>query len=283
MKLRDIKYLLNEVRKVKTVKEVSFEGGEPFLYYPIMVRAVEEAVKLGFEVEIVTNCYWACSLEDALEWLKPFAEMKRISLSLSSDYFHGEKWITEEVENAVKAAKKLRIPAIVLAISNLEVEEKCPKEVLGIQVDLSELRFRGRAAVKLSDKAEKKNFKEFKECPYEDLAAPVRVHLDPFGYVHVCQGICIGNAFQKPFQIIMENYKPQNHPIVAPLLEKGPIGLAEKYNVPYQKAYADACHFCYDVRLKLRKAFPELSEFLAPGQAYGEGLEQANSLGKFLG
>ena len=272
IKLKEILFLLNEIRKVEAVKEISLEGGEPFLYYPIMVKAAKEAVKLGFSVEIVTNGYWACSVEDALEWLKPFAEIENISLSLSSDYFHGEKWITEEAENAVKAAKKLGIPIIILAVSNPNISEKCPNEVLGVPVDISELRFRGRAAEKLVKNVEKGNWTEFKECPYEDLADPVRVHIDPLGYVHVCQGICIGNAFQKSFSKIIKEYKPYSHPIVEALLKNGPFGLAQKYGVPHKEFYADACHFCYEIRCTLRKLLPEVSEFLAPDQVYGEDL-----------
>ena len=57
--------------------------GAFFLFYPIIVRAVEEAVKLGFRVEVLSNCYWASCPEDAKVWLLPMA--KHVELSLSSD------------------------------------------------------------------------------------------------------------------------------------------------------------------------------------------------------
>jgi pyruvate-formate lyase-activating enzyme len=74
-----------------TVNFVSIEGGEPFLYYPIMVTAVKEAVNLGFQVEVLSNCYWATSPEDAIEWLLQIAETIDVKLSLSSDLYHGRK------------------------------------------------------------------------------------------------------------------------------------------------------------------------------------------------
>jgi len=59
--------------------------------------------------------------------------------------------------------------------------------------------YKGRAATELPEDTDKKPWDELTKCPYEDLANPERVHVDPLGYVHVCQGISIGNAWQKPF------------------------------------------------------------------------------------
>jgi len=47
------------------------------------------------------------------------------------------------------------------------------------------------------------------------------------------------------------------------------VALVEKYNLPHDEAYADACHLCYTARQMLRNKF---SEILAPDQMYGEGL-----------
>jgi len=94
--IEQIKDILVEAKKLGTVDSISMEGGEPFLFYPIMVRAVEEAVKLGFRVEVLSNCYWASCPEDAKVWLLPMA--KDVELSLSSDFYHGESWQIEEVK-----------------------------------------------------------------------------------------------------------------------------------------------------------------------------------------
>ena len=75
--LKQIKEVLAEAKKIGTVEWIYFEGGEPFLYYPIMVEAVKLAKKQDFKVGIVTNSYWATSIEDAEIWLKPFSELGR--------------------------------------------------------------------------------------------------------------------------------------------------------------------------------------------------------------
>jgi hypothetical protein len=127
--------------------------------------------------------------------------------------------------------------------------------------------YRGRAVSKLADKASKKPWREFAKCPYENFVNQERVHIDPFGYVHVCQGISVGNAWQKPFSKIVEEYNPHQNPILEPLIRGGPVALVEKFGLPHEETYADACHMCYTARLLLRDKYPDI---LAPDQMYGE-------------
>lgn len=265
--IEQVRNILTEAKKLGTVNYVSIEGGEPFLYYPVMVNTVREAVNLGFHVEILSNCYWATCVEDAVKWLLPMADVKDVELSLSSDLYHGERWVTELVENAVKAAKALNMKVGIIAVKYLNVEAPCPNEVEGVKVDLWELMYRGRAVAKLTEKARKKHWREFTKCPYEDFANQERVHIDPFGYVHVCQGISIGNAWKKPFSKIIEEYDPYENPILEPLMRGGPIALVEKFDLLHDEAYADACHLCYAARCILRKRYLNI---LVPGQMYGE-------------
>jgi len=264
---KHVKNILEEARKLKTVNYVSVEGGEPFLYYPIMVKTVKEAVKLGFHVEILSNCYWATCLEDAIEWLKPIAKLENVELSLSSDLYHGENWVTKEAKNAVKAAKTLNIKAGVIAVKYPDAKTICPSEIEGVKIDLWELMYRGRACSKLAEKAEKKPWNEFTECPYEDFIRQERVHVDPLGYVHVCQGISIGNSWKKPFSKIIQEYDPYQNPVLEPLIHGGPAALVKKFNLPHDEVYADACHLCYAARCMLRNKYPEI---LVPNQMYGE-------------
>lgn len=262
-----IMHILAEAKKLGTVDHVSLEGGEPFLYYPIMIRAIEEAARLGFSAEILSNCYWASCPEDAVEWLRPMAEVGNVALSLSSDLYHGESWQIEEVVNAVKAAKSLDMEANILSIKYPKADTQCPSDIEGAKVGLSELMYKGRAASNLTQEAEKKAWSEFTECPYEELENPGRVHVDPSGYVHVCQGISIGNAWQKPFSEIIGEYDPHGNSIIEPLIRGGPAALAESFCLPHDEFYADACHLCYSTRCMLREEYPDT---LNPDQMYGE-------------
>jgi MoaA/NifB/PqqE/SkfB family radical SAM enzyme len=257
---------LFEAEKLRTVDKVSIEGGEPFLYYPIMVKAVEEAVKCGFQVEILSNCYWATCPEDAVEWLLPISD-KKVSLSLSSDLYHGSEWEIKEVKNAVKAAEELGMNVGIIAIRYPKAETLCPDKIAGVKVGLSNLMYKGRAAIKLSQEAVKKFWDELTKCPYEDLVNPKRVHIDPSGYVHVCQGISIGNIWEKPFSKIIEEYNPIENLVIEPLIRGGPKALVEEFNLSHEEYYADACHLCYAARSMLRKKHLDI---LSPNEMYGE-------------
>jgi hypothetical protein len=112
----------------------------------------------------------------------------------------------------------------------------------------------------------KRGWEEFADCPYEDLEDPKRVHLDPYGNVHLCQGLSMGNMWETPLTMLVKDYKADLHPICGPLVRGGPALLAKKYNVEHDDEYIDACHFCYLVRLALIDRFPQ---YLAPKQVYG--------------
>jgi hypothetical protein len=126
--------------------------------------------------------------------------------------------------------------------------------------------YRGRAAEKLVTGLPRVPWSEFSECPYEDLVAPGRIHLDPLGNLHLCQGIVMGNLFERPLVQILEEYRPKKHPITGPLVKGGPARLVRKYDLTPEPGYVDACHLCYTARLELRTQFPDE---LRPDQVYG--------------
>ena len=128
------------------------------------------------------------------------------------------------------------------------------------------VRYRGRAAVELAGKTPHQSWTVYTECPDEDFRSPGRVHVDPFGFLHLCQGITIGNLFDTPLSEICARYDPDAHPIVGPLLAGGPAELARHVGVLPQAEYADACHLCYETRRELRDRYPE---FLGPDAMYG--------------
>lgn len=265
--LENIRHIVREAQDLGTITSMYFEGGEPFLYYAMLLAGVRLAKEAGFEVGIVSNSYWATSVEDALEWLRPFARLIN-DLSVSSDLYHYDEMLSQQARNACAAAEQLGIPIGTISIAAPEAVDA--DTVVG-QLPESEsgVMYRGRAAVKLSGKARQQPWSQFTTCPYENLRDPGRVHVDPLGNLHICQGIVIGNLFQTPLKEICARYDPDQHRIAGPLLRGGPIGLVKDYDVPHREAYADACHLCYEARRDLRDRFPEI---LGPDQVYGVGL-----------
>src|SRR3989304_2197418 len=253
-----------EQEKEAGVTSIFFEGGEPFLYYAILVKAVRKAADMDFSVGIVSNAYWANSVPDAEEWLRPF--VGRVDdLTVSSDLFHCSESLGERPQNAIAAAKLLGIPTGMISVAQPDEESK---QSHGQIEDESAVMYRGRAVEELASRAASHPWEGFDSCPHEDLREPGRVHLDPFGNLHICQGISIGNVFETPLKEICEKYDVDAHPICGPLLAGGPAALVTEYNLPHTSpsGYADACHLCYEMRLVLRERFPAL---LAPDQMYG--------------
>jgi len=264
MTLRDVRRILDEAEQLGTIESIYLEGGEPFLYYPVLVRGVRDAAARGFAVGVVSNAYWATSVDDAHEWLRPFAGLLA-DLSISCDTYHGGEEDERRARDARIAAERLGIPLGVIRIAPPE-EADAPAAVGQLPVAESAVRFRGRAAEKLSARAPQGPWDALDGCPYEDLREPSRVHVDPLGNVHVCQGISLGNLFRTPLREICATYDPDAHPITGPLLAGGPAELARCYAVEHGERYADACHLCVEVRGALRARFPET---LGPDQMYG--------------
>jgi len=251
--LEQIEDILQQARDAG-VESIFFEGGEPFLFYAILAKGVHLAAEMGFSVGIVSNAYWANSVADAIENLQPFAG--RIEdLTVSSDLYHCNECLGERPQNALVAAKWLNIPTGVISIAQPEKAEH----------DQGEIMYRGRAS-QLAGRVALYPWESFHACTNEDLREPGRVHVDPLGNVHICQGLVIGNVFEKPLKKICDEYDPDVHPICGPLLAGGPAALVTEYNLPHASSYADACHLCYEARTSLRARFPEL---LAPDQMYG--------------
>jgi hypothetical protein len=261
--LEQIKMILEQA-KAACVESIYFEGGEPFLYYALMVRGVELAYEMGFSVGVVTNGYWAQTFGDALVWLEPLAG-KLEDLSISCDLFHYSEEMLRQAGYAVKAAEQLGIPVGTISVAQPEETEAGSSH--GQVESGTAVMFKGRAARQLVGRAARQPWERFTECPHEDLREPGRVHLDPLGNLHVCQGIAIGNLFEKPLAQICAGYDANAHPVCGALLNGGPVALVTEYGLPHGSGYADACHLCYEARTALRARMPEI---LGPGQMYGE-------------
>jgi MoaA/NifB/PqqE/SkfB family radical SAM enzyme len=263
MTLGDIRRILDQARELESVEWIYLEGGEPFLYYPILLRAAREAGDQGFKVGMVTNAFWATTREDAEEWLRPLAGLLG-ALSVSGDLYHASDDPGTRAENAVAAAEKLEIPVGMIRIAQPE-EANAAASHGQLPEGVSAVLYRGRAAEKLFARASMQPWWSFSECTHEELRDPGRVHVDPLGNVHICQGICIGNMFRTPLREICESYEPDAHPIVGPLLEGGPAELVRRYGLEHEESYADECHLCDRARDALRERFPEE---LCPDQMY---------------
>jgi hypothetical protein len=265
--LDQLKRVFDELAKIETIESVYFEGGEPFLFYPLMYEGVRIAHGMGFKTGIVTNAYWATSEQDAELWLKPLQDLGLSGISISDDAYHYGDTETNPARHALSAARRLGISCGSISIDEPTLEAGTDKEQeKGKPVVGGGVMFRGRAVEKLAKGLPRRPWGEFRECPYEDLENPNRVHLDAYGNIHLCQGLSMGDMWDVPLSRIVKRYDVDSHPICRPLINGGPALLAEEYEIQHEDGYIDACHMCYLIRLALLDRFPQ---YLAPRLVYG--------------
>lgn len=261
--LEQLRALVRQIEALGTVRSVYFEGGEPFLYYPVLLEGLRMARAAGFEAGIVTNAYWANSFQDALHWLTPIRDLGISDLSISDDDFHRADEHDRRAEYACLAARLLGIPGATICIQRpgVAAQDQRGKPVTGGGV-----LFKGRAAEKLTEGLPLRPLAELTTCPHEELLEPERVHVDAFGNVHLCQGLSLGNLWRTPLPELMRAYDGRQHPIAGPLLRGGPKTLVDEFGLQPGAAFVDECHACYLARKSLLPRFPQ---YLAPKEVYG--------------
>jgi hypothetical protein len=250
--LAQIRSVLEEAERIGSIEWIYFEGGEPFLYYPLLLAGAREARERGFRVGLVTNAYWAETVEDAEIWLRPFEEIGVEDLTVSDDALHHGETEESPAKRAMNAAGRLGLAIRAICTEAPEVSD--------------DVRFRGRAADELIDGRPRRPVADFTECPDEDFRDPGRVHLDAYGNVHLCQGILLGNMWEAPLSKLVAEYDPEAHPVIGPLLRGGPARLAAEHGLDTEETYVSACHLCHRTRDRLLDSLPG---HLGPPQVYG--------------
>ena len=217
-------FFLQQAKDTGSIEQIAFEGGEPFLYYATLLAGARDAVELGFKTSVVTNTFWAGSEEDALAALRPFAGLLH-RLSVSSDVLHWNETLSMQARNARAAAEVLEIPLGVLSTAH-PLAPTAEGERAQLPNGEGGVMFRGRAAGKLAARMPGHPWTTFTSCPYENLHARRRMHLNPFGNLHICQGIVLGNLRQTPLRAICARYRAEEHPITGALVAGGPGGIS---------------------------------------------------------
>lgn len=259
--------VLSDAQKIKTMEWIFFEGGEPLMFYPLLLEAIKRTKKMGFKTGLVTNCYPVQSEADAEIWLNPLKEAGIDNLSISNDKFHSDNPERSPASIVCDVGRRIGLPVFEIAIKQPQSNFKDDSsQAKGKPIIEGGPKFKGRAAINLVEGLPLRKPAELTECPYEELTSPERVHIDAFGNTFVCQGISIGNLWKTPLSSLIRQYRMEDHPICAPIHQGGPLELAKTLDFPIGEGYVDECHLCFLTRRSCIDRFPE---YLTPRQVYG--------------
>jgi hypothetical protein len=269
MTLAELQGILEQAAAIEGVTKVFFEGGEPMLYYPLVQLGLEKARELGLGSGLVTCGYYATTVPDGEMWLRPLKAAGLGTLEVSMDRLHGVGEANAHARNLADAGSILGLDVSVISVCDPREEEcrETPPPRTGEEATPAMLR--GRAAHELVEGLEVRPVSAFTECPFEELEAPTRLHVDPYGNAHVCQGILAGNVWDTSLGQIVRGYRPREHPVIGPLIDGGPDALARSTGVGTGSHFATECHACYEIRRALR-GDPGYRTVLGPNQVYGE-------------
>ena len=189
-----IGHILDQAEDLGTIEWIYFEGGEPFLFFELLLWGAQQAHQRGFRVGVVSNAYWAEDVEKAIEKLRPFAGLIE-DLSISDDAYHGSGETPGSTTIARRAAEELGIPVAYISVSGPDSSDS-PAMRPQLSAEDTTVCYRGRAAEKLAPLVRHQPWDRFTACPWEDLRQPERVHVDSMGNLHICQGLSIGNLLE---------------------------------------------------------------------------------------
>lgn len=114
--------VFKQMDAISSINNVYFEGGEPFLFYPLLLHGLKLASQRGYSRGVVSNGYWANSKEDVLLWLGPLAEIGVNHLSISDDSLHHGTEQGIRMKWVKKAADELGLPSGAICLEPPDLE-----------------------------------------------------------------------------------------------------------------------------------------------------------------
>lgn len=261
-----------------------FTGGEPFLNFELLQRAVKIARELEIPSTFVeTNCFW-CANDDVTEArLRQLKEAGLSGIMVSVNPFILEHVPFERTERGARIGGEVfGQNAMVyqnffyrqfkgLGIKGTLSFERYLQEAGTATLGYAELIPMGRLPVKLGHLFARHRAEAFFAPSCEGrLTSPHHIHIDNYGnYIGgFCAGISLGDAHD--LGLIFDGVDLNNRPILSALV----TGMSKLYGLAKELGYEDlpegyvsVCHLCLDIRRYLVQQTDRFEE-LRPRQLY---------------
>jgi hypothetical protein len=265
--------------------QVHFTGGEPFLYFDLLLQGVRYATQLGIPRYVETSASW-CT--DEAKTIQQFAALEQAGLQailISCSPFHAERIPPIRTMRAIQAALDVfgkervivYLPGFIEVLQQFDLERPTPlsryEQAFGAE-RARQILWQGygiisggRAGYHLGQIAAHYAPAEFKgeNCNWELLYGQ-HSHFDLYGNFipSFCGGLTVGSWRKLP-QILADFQAGHYPPLIQLLVERGPYGLLKMAQAkfgytPLAEGYTGKCHLCVDVRRHLAAAgnFAEL-------------------------
>jgi len=265
---------------------VHFTGGEPFLNFNILLKAVRIAHDQQIPSTFVeTNCFWCIDDKATREKLVQLKDAGLHGILISVNPFILEQLPFERTERAARISREIFRENVILyqeffysQFRKLNIKGALPFKEYVQKIDLSdlyenvELLPMGRATYMLSHLYRKYPAKQFfSESCREELTRGWHVHVDNYcnymtGY---CGGISLGDGrdIDSIGQGIDLDQRPILNALSTDLKRLFEFGVEEFDYKEREEGYISKCHLCVDVRKHIVQKTDEFEE-LRPREFY---------------
>jgi len=262
-----------------------FTGGEPFLNFDLLLKAVELAHEIGIPSTFVeTNSFWCIDDKGTREKLVQLKDSGLDGMLISVNPFILEQVPFERTERAIRASREIFKENVMVyqgifyhQFKGLSIKSALSFEEYLQKVGLSGLSFvellpMGRAVYELGYLYRKHPATQFfGESCRESLTREWHIHIDNYGnyMTGYCGGISLGDA--RDMNSIWDGINLEEHPILEALmtdLEKlYELGVKEFGYKERKEGYVSKCHLCLDIRKHIAQQSNEFKE-LRPREFY---------------
>jgi len=263
-----------------------FTGGEPFLNFDLLAKAVRMAHDLGIPSTFVeTNAFWCIDDQGTREKLTKLKDAGLNGILVSVNPFILEQVPFERTERAIRIGRGIFHGNVMtyqeffysqfntLGIRDtLPFEEYVQRAAPHNMLENVELLPMGRVAYALSHLYRKYPAQLFfRESCRDELTRGWHVHVDNYcnymtGY---CGGISLGDArdIDSMCQGVDLDERPVLGALVTELKTLVELGAKEFGYKPREEGYISKCHLCVDVRKRMAQETDEFKE-LEPREFY---------------
>jgi hypothetical protein len=245
-----------------------FSGGEPFLNYPLLLRAVEIAGSFRIPSTFVeTNCFWCRDDKGARKKLTELKKAGMAGIMISVNPFYAEYVPFERTERCVRVSREVfgentliyqmeyyRLFKMLGIKDRISIEDFLELTSSEHLVGRVEMFFMGRAADRLKDYYRSHPAEMFFNLPCQSpLIREWHNHFDNYSNFMpgFCGGISLGNWLELD-ELIETGIELDDRPILAFLVNDDMIGLFRYASeVGYEEAesgFLSKCDLCINIR-----------------------------------